>query len=90
MCKTITGACISMFIIIIIIIEEGVNWGETALGGAEFVVLQELSANLRCCVATAGGGVGAAARGDCWPALFGAVTIWLGVCAFLLRVPVPK
>mmetsp|Transcript_15605 Transcript_15605/g.26291 ORF Transcript_15605/g.26291 Transcript_15605/m.26291 type:complete len:310 (+) Transcript_15605:69-998(+) len=51
--------------------------GSTALGGAEFVVLQELSANLRCCVATAGGGVGAAARGDCWPALFGAITIWL-------------
>jgi len=51
--------------------------GLTALGGAEFVVLQELASNLRCVVATAGGGGGAAARGDCWPTLFGAFTIWL-------------
>ena len=44
---------------------------------AENAVLQQLSTMLRCCVATAGGGRGAAARGDCWDYLFGHFTVWL-------------
>lgn len=49
-----------------------------ALGGVEYAVLQDAVYNLRCCIATAGGGVGASARGDCWPILHGGITVWLG------------
>lgn len=52
--------------------------GLTALGGAEVVVLGSLSTQIRSCIATCGGGGGAAARGDCWRYLFGFITIWLG------------
>lgn len=51
--------------------------GEGALGGVEYAVLQDAVYNLRCCIATAGGGIGATARGDMWPILFGAITVWL-------------
>jgi len=51
--------------------------GEAGLVVAENAVLQQLSTMLRCCVATAGGGRGAAARGDCWDYLFGHFTVWL-------------
>ena len=52
--------------------------GLAALGGAEVVVLSSLSTQIRSCIATCGGGGGAAARGDCWRYLFGFITIWLG------------
>jgi hypothetical protein len=38
---------------------------------------EQLSTYLRLCVATAGGGRGATARGDCWTWLFGSVTVWV-------------
>lgn len=57
-----------------IVEEEGL----AALGGAEAVVLESLSTQLRSCIATCGGGRGAAARGDCWRHLFGFITLWLG------------
>lgn len=52
--------------------------GLAELGGTEAVVLGSLSTQIRSCIATCGGGGGAAARGDCWRYLFGFVTIWLG------------
>ncbi|DBA68916.1 TPA: hypothetical protein ACH3X2_013278 [Trebouxia sp. C0005] len=51
--------------------------GLAELGGTEAVVLGSLSTQIRSCIATCGGGGGAAARGDCWRYLFGFVTIWL-------------
>ena len=57
-----------------IINEEGL----AGLGGTEAVVLGSLSTQIRSCIATCGGGGGAAARGDCWRYLFGFITIWLG------------
>lgn len=52
--------------------------GLAELGGTEAVVLGSLSTQIRSCIATCGGGGGAAARGDCWRYLFGFITIWLG------------
>jgi len=52
--------------------------GLAELGGTEAVVLGSLSTQIRSCIATCGGGGGAAARGDCWLYLFGFVTVWLG------------
>lgn len=52
--------------------------GLAELGGTEAVVLGSLSTQIRSCIATCGGGGGAAARGDCWRYLFGFVTVWLG------------
>jgi hypothetical protein len=57
--------------------------GFAALGGVEYAVLQDAVYNLRCCIATAGGGIGATARGDMWPILFGAITVWLGPPALI-------
>lgn len=51
--------------------------GLGGLGGVEAVVVRELSTQVRTCVATAGRGGGAAARGDCWPFLFGFISIWI-------------
>ncbi|KAK9820240.1 hypothetical protein WJX72_007827 [[Myrmecia] bisecta] len=50
--------------------------GITSLALVEAAALESLSTNIRCCIATCGGG-GAAARGDCWRHLFGTVTVWL-------------
>ena len=44
---------------------------------AEAQVLEALCTTGRVCVSTAGGGWGAAARGDCWRHLWGGVTVWL-------------
>jgi hypothetical protein len=45
--------------------------GEAGLVVAENAVFGELSTYLRLCIATSGGGRGAAARGACWDYLFG-------------------
>jgi len=55
------------------------NAGEAV---AEAMLLEELSTVVRCCVATLGGGRGAAARGDCWRHLFGGITVFLEVRPF--------
>lgn len=49
-----------------------------SVGAAEAAVVESLSTYVRCCIATCGGGIGAAARSACWRHLHGAVTIWLG------------
>jgi len=54
--------------------EEG---AQDSLAVAEAQVLEELSTQGRTCVATVGGGCGAAARGACWRFLHGAITVWL-------------
>jgi shikimate kinase len=51
--------------------------GVAGLVLAENAVLEQLSTMIRCCVATSGGGKGAAARGDCWDYIFGQFTVWL-------------
>lgn len=60
---------------------DGVEAGAQNAGEAvaEAMLLEELSTVVRCCVATLGGGRGAAARGDCWRHLFGGVTVFLEV-----------
>lgn len=51
--------------------------GLEGLGSVEAALLEQLSTQLRCCIATAGGGSGAAAREDSWRHLFGSITVWI-------------